>query len=244
VIFASGAATVEDELINRLTWIVGLAAAIACAAPASAQTPATPSAAASTVAPIINLAYGGLLTGTESVHNSGGVIGAEAGARVWGNLDVFAEGGSLSDVVTQSQLDVASPLTKYLQNTQAKAATANVKMPAIYGGVGARWVFENVNIGGLARPYAQFSVGAARVERQPTFTLGGSDITSSLGQYGVTLGADMTATDKRAAFTTGFGVLVPVRFLYVDVGYRMTSIRLPGDPINVSRFNIGVGARF
>jgi hypothetical protein len=123
-------------------------------------------------------------------------------------------------------------------------------MPAVYGGVGARWVFENVDLGRWVplhvqlKPYAQFSVGAARVKREPTFTLAGSDITNSLGQYGVRLGADLTATERRAAVTGGFGVLVPYRMLYFDVGYKLTGIKTPGEAIKVVRLHIGIGARF
>jgi hypothetical protein len=178
------------------------------------------------------------------VQKSGGVVGAEAGARVWRHLDGFLEAGSFGDVVPQKQLDVATPLTAYLQQTQGKPAASTVKMPAVYVGVGARWVFENINIAGWAKPYAQFSIGGARVKREPTFTLAGTDVTASLGQYGVTLGADMTATERQTAVTGGFGVLVPYRMLYVDVGYKMTSIKMTGESIGVNRFHFGIGARF
>ena len=194
--------------------------------------------------PAVNLAYGGLVTGVESVQKSGGVFGAEVGARVWRNLDAYFEAGSFGDVVTQQQLDVATPLTAYLQQTQGQPATSTVKMPTAFVGVGARWVFEKVNLAGWVKPYVQFSVGGARVKREPTFTLAGSDVTSSLSQYGVQLGADMTATEHRAALTGGFGALVPYRMLYVDVGYKLTSIKIPAESINVSRLHIGIGARF
>jgi hypothetical protein len=224
------------------------------APPPAPKPPRPPSPPVVPGPPVINLWYGGLATGMAAVHNSGGVAGAEAGARVWRHLDVFLEAGSFADVVPQRQLDVATPLTSYLQATQGKAAASNVKMPAVYGGVGARWVFENVNLARWVprwvpmhvqlKPYAQFSVGGARVKRQATFTLAGSDITSSLKQYGVTLGADMTATERRAAVTGGFGVLVPYRMLYFDVGYKITGIMTSGQSINVNRLHIGVGARF
>ncbi len=172
------------------------------------------------------------------------MIGAEAGARVWRSLDVMLEAGSFGDVVTEEQLALATPLTTYLEQTQGKTAASTVKMPAVYGGVGARWVFENVNIGGWARPYVLFSVGPARVKREPTFTLAGSDVTSSLNQYGVTLGADMTATEHHAAVSFGLGVVIPYRMIYVEVGYRLTGIQMPDQAINVNQLKIGIGARF
>src|SRR5215831_10479965 len=149
-------------LIKRLYTCAALAIAV-CAAPAAAQTPVTPAAPASATSggPVVNLGYAGFITGVESVHNTGHVFGGEAGARVWKHLDIIVEGGSFGDVVTQSQLDVATPLTNYLQQTQGQTASSTVKMPASYFGVGARWVFEDIALGGLARPYATFTVGGA-----------------------------------------------------------------------------------
>jgi hypothetical protein len=195
-------------------------------------------------APVINLGYGGLIAGMAAVQNTGRAVGGEAGMRAWRNLDLLAEGGSFSDVVTSTQLAVATPLTDYLAKTQGKSATSSVKRPAAYGAVGARWVFENVQLGCLMRPYAQFSVGAARVERKPTFTLGGADVTSTLGQYGLTLGADLTGTERHGMVTGGFGVLIPIQMWYVDVAYRLTSIKTVGQSTNINRLHFGVGVRF
>lgn len=232
-------------MTKTLCWSVGFCLAVLWSAPAAAQGASTPAQTSMrTASPVVNLWYGGVITGVGSVKKTGGVIGAEAGARVWRNLDVLLEGGSLSDVVPQRQLDLTRPLADFLQSREGKAAEASVKMPAIYGGIGARWVFENVNIAGWAKPYVQFGIGGARVKREPKFTLGGADVTGSLTQYGVTLGADLTATEKRAAITGAAGVLVPYQMLYFDVGYRITSIQTPGPAINVNRLHIGVGARF
>lgn len=208
--------------------LFGFLAAVAYATTAAAQGAPAP-------APVINLGYGGLTAGT--------ALGGEAGARVWRNLDVFLEGGSFDDVVTQRQLDLTVPLTTFLQQTQGKTASASVKMPAVYGAVGARWVFEDRVIAGWVRPYVQFSVGSARVKREPTFLLAGADVTASLAQYGVKLGEDLTRQEKGSAVTFGFGALVPYRFLYVDVGYRRTNIGID-DAIGINRFNFGIGARF
>ena len=216
--------------------LVGFLAAASWASPAVAQTQMT-------TGPMVNLWYGGLVTGVETVKNTGAVIGAEAGARVWRHLDVSLEAGSFGDVVPQTEIDSAAPLSDFLQQTQGQAAALTLKRPAIYGGLGARWVFEDTILAGRARPYVNFGLGGARVKHEPTFTLGGTDVTGALDQYGVKLGADLTATEKKAAITGGAGVLIPVRNFYLDLGYRLTSIRT-ADTINVNRFNIGVGARF
>jgi opacity protein-like surface antigen len=216
--------------------LVGLLTAAGWASSATAQTQTT-------AGPIVNLWYGGLVTGVETVKNTGAVVGAEAGARVWRHLDLSLEAGSFGDVVPQKEIDSAAPLSDFLQQTQGQAAALSLKRPAIYGGLGARWVFEEMILAGHARPYVSGGIGGARVKHEATFTLGGTDVTGSLDQYGVKLGADLTATEKRAAITGGAGVLIPVRNFYVDVGYRLTNIRT-SQAINVNRFNIGVGARF
>jgi opacity protein-like surface antigen len=214
-------------------------AAMLVAAPAFAQ-----GAGAGSAGPVINLWYGGLVTGSASAEKTGGVIGAEAGARVWRYLDVSLEVGSLSNVVSQGQLDRAQPLTAFLTQTQGLAADVAVKRPALYGGINARWVLEDIKLVGWARPYVELGIGGARVKRESTFTLGGADITSSLEQqYGVKLGADFIGTERRATVSGGGGVLVPIRMFYVDAGYRLMTIRTT-DAVNVHRFNIGVGARF
>ncbi len=156
--------------------LVGFLAAASWASPAVAQTQMT-------TGPMVNLWYGGLVTGVETVKNTGAVIGAEAGARVWRHLDVSLEAGSFGDVVPQTEIDSAAPLSDFLQQTQGQAAALTLKRPAIYGGLGARWVFEDTILAGRARPYVNFGLGGARVKHEPTFTLGGTDVTGALDQY-------------------------------------------------------------
>ncbi len=204
---------------------------------------AAPAAAQAVTAPVVDLGYVGLVTGTATVKNTGTFVGAEAGARVWKNLDVFLEGGSFDDLVTQKQIDVAAPLVVFLQQTQGKPVSVSVKMPANYFGAGARWVFEDRVIAGWVRPYASFSVGGARVKRETTFVLAGADITAALADYGVTVGQDLTKQEKGSAVTVGVGALVPWRVLYADIGFRLTSISFD-DSISIKRFHFGIGARF
>ena len=52
-------------------------------------------------------------------------------------------------------------LDEYGPGERLQLASSDVKVPAFYGGVGVRWVFEN---SGLFRPYVIATVGAARTE--------------------------------------------------------------------------------
>jgi outer membrane protein with beta-barrel domain len=220
---------------KTIALFVGVLTAAAWASPAAAQN--------QTSGPVVNLWYGGFVTGVETVQNTGAIFGGEAGARVWRKLDLSLEAGSLGDVVSQKQVDAASPLTGFLEQTQGQTADLTMKSPALYGGLGARWVFEDKLLVHRARPYVRAAIGGARVKHESTFTLNGSDVTNSLDQYGVKLGVDMSGTETKAAITGGAGVLIPVRNFYVDLGYRLTSIQTT-ETVNVNCFNVGVGARF
>lgn len=157
------------------------------------------------------------------------------------NFDVSVEGGWFQNAVTRRVAGLTSPLTTFLQQSQGATATAVVKMPTAYFAVNGRWVFENQ---GRFRPYAVVGVGDARTTLKSSFALAGADITSSLGQYGVTLGSDLTRQTSHAAINAGAGVLVPLGKWFADAGLRVTSIRTAGQATNVVRFNIGGFARF
>jgi hypothetical protein len=148
----------------------------------------------------------------------------------------------MHDVVTSAQKQATAPIVQFLQSSQGDSPTATVRVPVWYSQVGARWVFEEV--GGHVRPYAQFALGGARVERQSTFTLNGQDITASLPSYGVTLGSDLTGTDSHFAVGGGFGIVIPYGRWYGDVGYHIMSIRIPSAATNVNQLRFSFGARF
>ncbi len=76
------------------------------------------------------------------------------------------------------------------------------------------------------------------------FTLGGSDITTSLATYGVTLGSDLTGAVSKLAFTGGLGVLDDRGRLSFDAGIRLTSVQTEGQKTNILRGQLGVAYRF
>jgi opacity protein-like surface antigen len=218
--------------------VVLAAAVVLNPAGAFAQTPAA--AAPSNSGPMMTVWYAGINTGVTLVDGAGALFGGEVGMRTWRNLDISAEGGWFQNVATSKRKESATLLAGFLQTTQGQPATADVKMPVAFLGVNARWVFESER---RVRPYVLAGIGGARVNVNSEFTLGSSDVTDSLPQYGVTLGQDLTGHSSSPAFTFGGGVLVPYGKWYVDGGYRVTTIA--GDEtITVHRLNIGFGARF
>jgi opacity protein-like surface antigen len=224
--------------MKRLYPVALCAAALFGSTSASAQT--TP-AAQKTSAPTVTVGYAGVATGIAAASKVGVPINAEAGMRVWRQLDVSIEAGWFSNVATGDSTAAAAELVNFLQSTQGQPASAKVKRPAAYGTVNARWVLES---GRRYRPYGLLGIGGARVTTKSTFQLGGSDISGSLGQYGITLGQDLSGHSSHPAVTVGVGVIVPWGRWYGDGGYRLTSIMTNGGSTVVNRLNVGGGIRF
>ena len=184
----------------------------------------------------------GVNTGGAGAERFGPVFGGEVGYRIWKNLDVMGEAVWFGDLVTGRQLDKARTIADFVESTQGGSATSDMEVPTNYFGVGLRWVFEQ---NARFKPYAIFEVGGARVDKQPTFTLNGSDISGTLPNYGVTLGEDLIGQSREAAVGGGFGLVVPYReSWYFDAGLRFLSISGDDQRTNVTRLVIGGGYRF
>ena len=230
----------------RWFYSVALSATVlSCAATAAAQTPAPPAktnvAPADIPTPVVNLWYAGIVTGAAGAKKGGAAAGGEAGVRAWRTVDVSLEVGWFQNAANSRPLGAAATLAGFLQSTYGKSSTSTVRVPITYGTLNGRWVFESAR---KYRPYGVLGLGGARVVRKPTFTLDGADITGTLGQYGVALGADLTGHSSHPAVTLGVGVLIPYKKWYGDVGYRLTTVMTTGQSTKVNRFNVGFGARF
>ena len=221
--------------MRRVFGAVLMMAVVLSAASAEAQ-----SGAATAAEPIINSWYIGANTGTAVVERFSPVVGGEAGLRVWKSLDIVAEVAWAQDVVTRRQLDRVGVLAQSLAQSQGASASGNMKVPGLYAGAGARWVFE----GGKFRPYVLVTVGNAQTERKPTLTLGGADVTGSAAQYGVTLGQDVIGKYNNLATSGGIGILLGVGTWYLDAGARLVSVDAKEQRVNVARVVLGGGYRF
>jgi hypothetical protein len=210
-------------------------AVLAVAVPVWAQQPAA------TPSPSVDSWYAGVNTGVGVVEKFGGVFGAEAGVRVWKNLDLVGELFWSGNVVTRRQLDNIELLAAHLQSTRGGSATGTLKVPAFYGGVGGRWVFEQ---DAMLRPYVILTLGGASTDLKPTLTLQGTDITDTASQYGLTLGSDVIGKSSSFATEFGLGVLWNRDAWYADAGARLLSIATEGQRTNVARLVLGGGYRF
>jgi opacity protein-like surface antigen len=87
----------------------------------------------------------------------------------------------------------------------------------------------------------------AKVKQNATFTVGGTDVTSTLAQapYNVQLGSDLSGTFTKPMLVLGGGVVWPVwHQIHVDLQYRYGRIFADDGAINVSRAGIGIGVGF
>jgi opacity protein-like surface antigen len=168
-------------------------------------------------------------------------IGGEAGFTVRPNLQVFIEGGLVRDAATSDIGTAAQQIAGFLSRTQSNVGYS-VKQPVTFVAGGVKLLFPT---SAALKPYVLAGGGIASVKQDVAFTIGGSDVTSSLPTYGVTLGSDLSGTFTKPLIQAGAGVMWPVwHQLVIDVNFRYGHIFADDSGINISRAGIGVGVRF
>ena len=169
-------------------------------------------------------------------------FGAEMGARVVDGLQVFVEGGLIRDVSAPAIGAAAQLIAGFLSRTQSGAVAYRVKQPVTFGAAGVKLLFP---VHSKLEPYVMVGGGVARVKQDVTFTVGGTDVTGNMAQYGVVLGSDLSGTFTKVMVTFGVGVMWPMwQQLVVDFQYRYGRIFAEDQGINVGRVGAGVGVRF
>ena len=210
-------------MMQQLRWVLSAmvaAAVLATAVPASAQTVATPD----------TIWFIGGMGGASAVQNVGGAYGLELGTRVTPKLDLFGDGYGVTDTATRRRIETAQNVATVIGVTQGASATATLKAPAGLFLGGLRYTIHE---GGNLRIFVQAEGGVARVTYQPTFLLGGVDVTSQISQFGVTLGADLAGTTTKPAFGGGIGVAVRRGVWDIGAQFGIISIKTPSQSSNV-----------
>lgn len=178
--------------------------------------------------------------GASTGKRVGALIAAEGGAALGAKVEIFAELGWMTNLQPATLATSADTIAAFLQTSTGQAATYSADSPTLFGSLGARYFFGGTT--GI-RPYALASVGFARIDQRVHFALAGSDVTSRLGDLGVTLGQDLDGALTKATVGAGAGVLVPFRSLQLDLGYRYTRI-FTSAGTNANRIYGGVRYRF
>jgi opacity protein-like surface antigen len=176
--------------------------------------------------------------------------GAEVGVTIVPGLQVFVEGGRIRDVANAAIIGVAAQtIAAYLTRTQSGVVSYSVKQPATFGVAGLKYLIPISGSGrspiGKAQPYIMAGGGIAKVQNNVAFTIGGTDVTANLQQYGVALGADLSGSVTKAMLTLGGGVTWPVwQRLILDFQYRYGRIFTDDQAITAQRAGLGLGIGF
>jgi hypothetical protein len=217
----------------KLTFVIlaGAVALLAAARPAASQ-PAT-GAGSFYVEGVGQSAFGTVTSQS---------FGVEAGMLVAPKLVVFAEFGHVRDASPAEVGVNAQLIAGYLASTQSASVTYSVHQPVNFGVAGVKYL---IPYNSTLEPYVLGGFGIARYTRDVSFTVGGTDVTSNLAQYGVSLGSDLAGSTTKPMLTAGGGVAWTVRAPFVvDFQFRYGRVFAEGKGFNVSRAGIGLGIRF
>jgi hypothetical protein len=213
-----------------------LAGVVLLAGTANAQPPATgqpPTAGKIYIEAIAQAALGNVTS--ES-------FGGEVGFTITSRWQVFVEAGQVRNVAPSAVGASAQVIVGFLLRTQSNV-TSSVREPVTFGLGGLRFRFPLSS--GKFEPYLVGGGGVARVTKDVTFTVAGTDVTNSLSQFGVVLGSDLAGSETKPMLTVG-GVVAWLsgQHLIVDFQYRYGRVFTSDQGLNVNRVGVGFGVRF
>ena len=219
------------------------AAAVLVSQSVFAQTSAAPQPAASgSMKSLMDGVTVSLAGGATFTQKAGGFVGGEITTKeYYKNTSFSFEAGWMSNVVSKGRLDSAQAIADYLAQTQGQPASATLKVPGGYFALNARYRL-------MTKPrylvYALAGGGLGITSPKTTFILGGADVSGSLGQYGVTLGKDLSGGTASGLLNVGVGATMPHGKWVGDASYRFTPIFSPGGATLVNRLDLSVGYKF
>ena len=187
--------------------------------------------------------YAEVAVGSTFGHVSARSVGGELGVRLTDAVEVFVEGGRMDNVATADFDARAQIIATFIRGS------SSVVQKATYVDAGVKY---RLPVGGMVRPYVGVGFGAAKVTRQVSFAVNGTDVTSQLlDRFGIQLGNDLTDAVNKPFVMVTFGAqaLIAHHFV-VDGSYRYGRMSpktdaIDGDVgINAQRVQIGVGVRF
>jgi opacity protein-like surface antigen len=168
-------------------------------------------------------------------------FGVELGVGIVQNVQVFADVGYARDTASTELGAAAQVIASFLSQTQTGVSFSG-KQPVTFGVIGLRYAFAASS---KVEPYVLGGAGLAQVKKDVSFTVNGTDATSTLSQLGVVLGTDLSGSETKAMLSLGAGVVWPVwQKLIVDFQYRYGRVFTSDQGLNLSRAGIGIGVRF
>jgi opacity protein-like surface antigen len=169
-------------------------------------------------------------------------FGAEIGVTIAPHLQVFLDAGQVRDASPSGLGANAQLMAGFLSQAQSNV-TFRVKQPVAFGLAGVRYGFPLP--AGRLEPYVLGGGGVARVTRDVSFAVAGTDVTSKLQQLGVTLGTDLSGSETRPMLTIGGGVMCPAwQHVIIDLQYRYGRVFASDQGFTINRAGVGIGVRF
>jgi hypothetical protein len=232
--------------MNRFATAAFAAAALLASHSVLAQTPAPTQTPASgsqegwkSMLDGITISGGGGVTFTKK---TGGLVYGEIVTKeYWQKTSFSVEGGWMSSVVGATRQDSAQAIATYLAQTQGQTATSTLKVPAGYGAVNVRYTWMTTP---RYNVYVLGGGGFGVTSPKSTFTLGGTDVSGSVSQYGVTLGKDLSGSSFGGLANVGVGITMPHKKWVGEASYRFTPIFTNGETTPVNRLNFSIGYKF
>jgi opacity protein-like surface antigen len=172
-------------------------------------------------------------------------FGGEFDFKLNDEWELFLEGGQMRNVAPGQLEDDAQIIATAIDGSAATAERAN------YYNVGVKYLM--VPFGGGFSPYVGLGFGAARVQKDVTFSVGGRELTELqlLTEHGVQLGADLSGATIKPMFLATLGMSRSVGSkAFVDLSYRYGLIFAKSGVIeddkslNTNRVQVGFGVRF
>jgi hypothetical protein len=169
-------------------------------------------------------------------------FGGEGGFALKPNLHIFVEAGQVLDAGDAAVRDAAQTVAEGLARTQS-GVTYDAKQPTTYVSGGIR--YQVAVSGSHVQPFVLAGGGMAHVKQDVAFMINGSDVTSSLAQYGVVLGSDLSGSFSKGEIVFGGGLVIPFHNrLMLEIGYRGMKIFSDDGGITINRAGFGFGTRF
>jgi len=210
---------------------------------AQAQTSSTPPPAASPG----NRGYVELFAQSAFGNVTSQAYGGEGGYTVWKNLQVFVEVGQMRNVAPAELGAKAQQIAAFLSQAAQGLGdvTFTAREPASFGAGGVKYLIPVNSV--RVVPYVMGGFGVAKIRKDVAFLVGGTDVTSQVGNL-VVLGSDLSGEFSKPIVTFGGGVVWQLwRQLAADLQFRFTHIGPEDDTepaINVGRAGVGIGVRF
>lgn len=177
-------------------------------------------------------------------NKTGASFGGEFDYKLSTEWELFVEGGQMRNVAS-SQMDEDAQVI-----ATGIGGTADVAEHANYYNVGIKYLM--VPFGGGYTPYVGIGGGAARVNKDVSFTVNGQELSELqlLSDHGVQLGADLAGITVKPMMTVAVGVSRGFGRAFMDVSYRYGFIFSKSGSIeddkglNTQRVQLGIGVRF